>query len=76
MRSRSLSGYSHLTGAIHSWEIGTVFQAMTELEWPELSVLTGDLPPPHTLEPGQADYIITRITEYVLPLSQPRTYSR
>ena len=44
---------------------------MTELEWPELSVLTGDLPPPHTLKPGQADYIITRITEYVLPLARP-----
>ncbi|KAI0774354.1 Six-hairpin glycosidase [Fomes fomentarius] len=51
--------------ATHSWEIGTSLQTLTELEWPELSVLTSRLPPPTTLRPGQADYIIQKATEVV-----------
>ncbi|KAI0677468.1 Six-hairpin glycosidase [Trametes maxima] len=32
--------------ATHSWEIGTALEALTELEWPSLSVFEGSLPPP------------------------------
>ena len=35
--------------ALHSWEIGTELEALTELEWPSLAVFEGDLPPPTEL---------------------------
>ncbi|TFK94724.1 hypothetical protein K466DRAFT_579793 [Polyporus arcularius HHB13444] len=31
--------------ATHSWEIGTQLETLLELEWPELSVFGGDIPP-------------------------------
>ncbi|KAH9963396.1 Six-hairpin glycosidase [Lactifluus volemus] len=39
----------------HSWEIGTLAEALTELEWPWLGVFaSGSIPPPQSLAEGVA----------------------
>lgn len=50
-----------------SWEIGTAMEALTELEWPELSVFGGSLPPPVKLDPHTASDIISWTTKWALP---------
>lgn len=38
---------------MHSWEIGTLAEALTELEWPQLAVFaSGSIPPPTCLRKG------------------------
>ncbi|KAI0750887.1 Six-hairpin glycosidase [Daedaleopsis nitida] len=59
------------TIATHSWEIGTSLETILELNFPELSVLTGNLPPPHTLKSGEADYVIQKATEIVDDIKDP-----
>jgi hypothetical protein len=40
---------------MHSWEIGTLAEALTELEWKQLGVFApGSIPPPARLAPGEA----------------------
>jgi hypothetical protein len=44
-----------LTDAMYSWEIGTLAEALTELEWQQLAVFAyGSIPPPTSLAPGEA----------------------
>ncbi|CDO68725.1 hypothetical protein BN946_scf184652.g52 [Trametes cinnabarina] len=49
----------------HSWEIGTALEALTELEWPSLSVFGGSLPPPVKLPSGTASDVIKWATKIV-----------
>jgi len=43
----------------HSWEIGTLAEALTELEWPQLSVFaSGSIPPPSHLTKGEAKDVL------------------
>ncbi|CDO75328.1 hypothetical protein BN946_scf184848.g5 [Trametes cinnabarina] len=49
----------------HSWEIGTALEALTELEWPSLSVFGGPLPPPAKLPSGTASDVIEWATKVV-----------
>ncbi|KAL1944224.1 hypothetical protein VTO73DRAFT_3409 [Trametes versicolor] len=57
--------------ATHSWEIGTAMEALTELEWPELSVFGGSLPPPVKLDPHTASDIISWTTKIVKAKPDP-----
>lgn len=44
-----------LTNALHSWEIGTLAEALTELEWKQLGVFAPySIPPPTRLATGEA----------------------
>ena len=47
----------------YSWEIGTAMETILELDFPELSVLSGKLPPPQALKSGEGDYVIQTATE-------------
>ncbi|KAJ8454706.1 hypothetical protein ONZ51_g12878 [Trametes cubensis] len=49
--------------ATHSWEIGTALEALTEFEWPSLSVFGGSLPPPVKLHSGEAADVIQWATQ-------------
>ncbi|KAI0253056.1 Six-hairpin glycosidase-like protein [Lactifluus subvellereus] len=50
----------------HSWEIGTLAEALTEFEWPWLGVFApGSIPPPSGLEDDQAMDVL-RIAEKVV----------
>ncbi|KAJ8483299.1 hypothetical protein ONZ51_g4792 [Trametes cubensis] len=51
--------------ATHSWEIGTALEALTEFEWPSLSVFGGSLPPPVKLHSGEAADVIQWATQIV-----------
>ena len=49
-----------LTDAMHSWEIGTLAEALTELEWKQLGVFApGSIPPPAWLAPGEAEDVLS-----------------
>jgi hypothetical protein len=51
----------------HSWEIGTLAEALTELEWPWLGVFaSGSIPPPQFLAEGVAADVLCIAEEYVL----------
>ncbi|KAI0299736.1 Six-hairpin glycosidase [Multifurca ochricompacta] len=44
----------------HSWEIGTLAEALTEYEWPTLGVFAcGSIPPPGKLREGQAADVLS-----------------
>ena len=50
----------------HSWEIGTLAEALTELEWCELAVFEKhSIPPPSRLAPGQAEDVLSIAERYV-----------
>jgi hypothetical protein len=52
----------------HSWEIGTLAEALTEYEWPELSVFApGSIPPPKYLKKGEAADVLSIAERYVGP---------
>nr|VWP00542.1 Avirulence protein A [Ganoderma boninense] len=52
--------------ATHSWEIGTELETLTELEWPQLSVFYGTVPPPAQLPtPDTAADVISKATAIV-----------
>ncbi|KAI0638264.1 Six-hairpin glycosidase [Trametes polyzona] len=59
--------------ATHSWEIGTALEALTELEWPSLSVFGGSLPPPVKLPSGTAADVIQWATKVVRSKSNPNS---
>lgn len=49
-----------LTDAMHSWEIGTLAEALTELEWKQLGVFARySIPPPAQLAPGEAEDVLS-----------------
>ena len=48
-----------VTNAMHSWELGTLAEALTELEWNQLGVYVGPLPPPSSLAPGEAADVLS-----------------
>ena len=44
---------------MHSWEIGTLAEALTELEWCQLAVFaSGSIPPPAKLKNGEAKDVL------------------
>lgn len=44
----------------YSWEIGTLAEALTELEWHDLGVFApGSIPPPTHLQNGQASDVLS-----------------
>jgi len=50
----------------HSWELGTLAEALTELEWPQLGVFApGSIPPPAHLENGVGEDVFS-IVERVI----------
>ncbi|KAI0832503.1 Six-hairpin glycosidase [Trametes gibbosa] len=57
--------------ATHSWEIGTAMEALTELEWPSLSVFGGSLPPPVKLSTGTGTDVINWATQIVRAKPDP-----
>ncbi|TBU33264.1 Six-hairpin glycosidase-like protein [Dichomitus squalens] len=60
------------TIATHSWEIGTELETLTELEWPELSVFHGAIPPPAQLASSHiAADVIAKATAIVNNISDP-----
>jgi len=45
---------------MRSWEIGTLAEALTEYEWPWLSVFApGSIPPPAQLRKGEAADVLS-----------------
>jgi hypothetical protein len=45
---------------MHSWELGTLAEALTELEWPQLGVFApGSIPPPTRLNKGEAKDVLS-----------------
>lgn len=45
---------------MYSWEIGTLAEALTELEWPKLAVFApGSIPPPTYLRKGRASDVLS-----------------
>jgi len=51
----------------HSWEIGTLAEALTELEWPQLSVFaSGSIPPPSHLTKGEAGDVLAIAEKFSL----------
>lgn len=51
----------------YSWEIGTELETLTELEWPQLSVFYGTVPPPAQLPtPDTAADVISKATAYAI----------
>ncbi|KAI0650661.1 Six-hairpin glycosidase [Trametes meyenii] len=57
--------------ATHSWEIGTALEALTELEWPSLSVFGGSLPPPVKLTSGTGADVTEWATKIVKAKPDP-----
>ena len=59
---------------MHSWEIGTLAEALTELEWPQLAVFApGSIPPLTHLRKGKAADVLSIAEKwaclfYVFPL--------
>nr|VWP01221.1 Cytochrome P450 monooxygenase CYP52X1 [Ganoderma boninense] len=47
--------------ATHSWEIGTALEAVTELDWPTLSVFHGTVPPADLPQPDPEDYLFAKV---------------
>ncbi|KAI0260515.1 Six-hairpin glycosidase-like protein [Gloeopeniophorella convolvens] len=57
----------------HSWEIGTLAEALTELEWGSLSVFApGAVPPPARLARGEAEDVL-EIAERIVAAKTPDT---
>ncbi|KAI9447312.1 hypothetical protein BJY52DRAFT_359303 [Lactarius psammicola] len=55
-----------LTDAAHSWELGTLAEALTEFEWWKLGVFAPDsIPPPDRLAPDQAADVLSIAEKYV-----------
>ncbi|KAH9059334.1 Six-hairpin glycosidase [Lactarius vividus] len=55
----------------HSWELGTLAEALTELEWSKLGVFSPhSIPPPARLAPGQAMDVLS-IAETVVAENPP-----
>jgi len=55
-----LSTDDKLTDAMHSWEIGTLAEALTELEWKQLGVFApNSIPPPARLAHGEAEDVLS-----------------
>jgi hypothetical protein len=51
-----------------SWEIGTLAEALTEYEWPWLSVFApGSIPPPAQLREGDATDVLSIAERCVCP---------
>ena len=45
---------------MHSWELGTLAEALTEYEWPHLSVFAPrSIPPPAHLRKGEAKDVLS-----------------
>ncbi|KAI0289496.1 Six-hairpin glycosidase [Russula brevipes] len=64
-----------ITISSHSWELGTLAEALTELESPQLSVFAlGSIPPPPHLGKGQARDVLSISEQYVYP-SIPEAFS-
>ncbi len=52
---------------MHSWELGTLAEALTEYEWPELAVFTfGSIPPPTQLN-GLGTDVLSIAEKCLLP---------
>lgn len=55
-----LISYDQLTDALYSWEIGTLAEALTELEWKQLGVFAPySIPPPPRLATGEAADVLS-----------------
>jgi len=55
-----------LTDATHSWELGTLAEALTEFEWWKLGVFAPhSIPPPSRLAPDQAVDVLSIAEKYV-----------
>ena len=54
--------------APYSWEIGTLAEALTELEWKRLGVFAHhSIPPPAQLAPGEAADVMSIAERSALP---------
>ena len=53
-----------------SWEIGTLAEALTEYEWPQLAVFArGSIPPPAHLRKGEAADVLSIAKKCACPFT-------